>query len=227
MVFMEDSERAAQLARDKEVDVGLHLNFTSPFSDRKRQGRLLEYQQRLANFLLGGRYAQLVFHPGLVNAFEYVVAAQIDEFRRLYCAEPGRIDGHHHMHLCANVLLGNLIPSGTIVRRNFSFARDEKTWVNRTYRLWIDRRLKKIYGLVDLLFPLAPVGQLDRLKKIVEVAQTSVVELETHPVNPDEYRFLSTGEIFRQIKDIQIAPRFLDSRLIEESSMRGISQRRS
>ncbi len=211
---MEDSERAAQLARNKEVDVGLHLNFTSPFSDRKRKGRLLEHQQRLAKFLLGGRYAQVVFHPGLVNAFEYVIAAQIDEFRRLYCAEPRRIDGHHHMHLCANVLLGNLIPRGTIVRRSFSFGRGERSWVNRTYRLWIDRRLKKSYGLVDLLFPLAPVGQLDRLRKIVEVAQTSVVELETHPAIPDEYGFLATGEIFRQLTDIRIAPRFLDSWLI-------------
>src|SRR5438445_7602395 len=31
MVFMEDSERAACIAREKGVDVGLHLNFTTPF----------------------------------------------------------------------------------------------------------------------------------------------------------------------------------------------------
>src|SRR6185369_10838794 len=31
MVFMEDSERAAALARQHRVDCGLHLNFTTPF----------------------------------------------------------------------------------------------------------------------------------------------------------------------------------------------------
>ena len=33
MVFMEDSERAAELAKENELDVGLHLNFTDEFTD--------------------------------------------------------------------------------------------------------------------------------------------------------------------------------------------------
>ena len=32
MVFMEDSERAAAMARESEIDAGLHLNLTTPFS---------------------------------------------------------------------------------------------------------------------------------------------------------------------------------------------------
>ena len=32
MVFMEDSERAAELAKENELDVGLHLNFAEPFT---------------------------------------------------------------------------------------------------------------------------------------------------------------------------------------------------
>ncbi|PYL02866.1 MAG: chitooligosaccharide deacetylase, partial [Verrucomicrobia bacterium] len=32
MVFMEDSERAAELAKENELDVGLHLNFTDKFT---------------------------------------------------------------------------------------------------------------------------------------------------------------------------------------------------
>ena len=32
MVFMKDSERAAALANQHTVDVGLHLNFTEPFT---------------------------------------------------------------------------------------------------------------------------------------------------------------------------------------------------
>src|ERR1051326_6627341 len=32
MVFMEDSERAAEIAQERKVDAGLHLNFTTAFS---------------------------------------------------------------------------------------------------------------------------------------------------------------------------------------------------
>ena len=58
----------------------------------------------------------------LAGTFRDVVAAEIDEYRRLYGTEPQRIDGHHHMHLCANVLQGGLLPAGTVVRRNFSVS---------------------------------------------------------------------------------------------------------
>ncbi|HET6489004.1 MAG TPA: ChbG/HpnK family deacetylase, partial [Syntrophales bacterium] len=40
MVFMEDSERAAELARMNGLDVGLHLNFTTPFNGSVRDGTL-------------------------------------------------------------------------------------------------------------------------------------------------------------------------------------------
>ena len=38
------------------------------------------------------------------------------------------------MHLCANLLLSNLVPAGMKVRRNFSFWPDEKSRFNRAYR---------------------------------------------------------------------------------------------
>ena len=66
-----------------------------------------------------------VFHPGLMRKFDYLVSAQIDEFRRLYGCAPDRIDGHHHMHLGANVLMMESLPAGTLGRRNFSFDRVE------------------------------------------------------------------------------------------------------
>jgi len=157
MVFMEDSARAAALARERGVDVGLHLNFTTPFSAPDCPPRLVEHQQRLHRYLRSNRLAQVVYHPGLAGSFKYVVAAQLEEFRRLYGAEPDRIDGHHHMHLCANVFLGELMPAGTLVRRNFSFAPGEKSWINRFYRKSLDRRLKRRHRLVsDLSFWMMP-----------------------------------------------------------------------
>ena len=35
MVFMRDSERASELARSDQLDVGLHLNFAEPFTSAK------------------------------------------------------------------------------------------------------------------------------------------------------------------------------------------------
>lgn len=208
MMFMEDSERAALLARQYGVDTGLHLNFTTPFSSRLCAFRLTEHQQKLSRFLRSHRYAPAIYHPGLSASFEYVVKAQLEEFERLYGAPAGRVDGHHHMHLCANVLFGELIPAGTLVRRNFSFGPGEKSWMNRLYRRWMDRQLKRRHRVVDFLFSLAPVEPVERLQRICSLARYAVVELETHPVNPEEYRFLTSGEIFQQIPDLRVARDF-------------------
>lgn len=190
MVFMEDSERAARLALERQVDVGLHLNLTTRFSGPAVPSKLSLHQEKIAAYLLCRRLSQVIFHPGLTHSFEYVVAAQIDEFRRLYGSDPSRIDGHHHMHLAANVLLQGLLPRGIIVRRNFTFRAGEKSFINRTYRRTVDAWLGRRYQLVDLLFSIEPVADRKRLQKIVELAQDSVVELETHPVNGNEYQFL-------------------------------------
>jgi chitin disaccharide deacetylase len=133
--------------------------------------------------------ASAVFHPGLAGSFKYVVQAQLEEFRRLYGEKPKRIDGHHHMHLCANVLLGGLLPEGTNVRRNFSFAPGEKSLGNRLYRKIADRILARRHHLTDYFFSLAPI-EPQRIEKIFSLARQFTVEVETHPVNPDEYTFL-------------------------------------
>src|ERR1700726_637756 len=51
MAFMEDSERAAGLAREHGVDAGLHLNFTSPFNAANCPARLLEHQRLVGKYL--------------------------------------------------------------------------------------------------------------------------------------------------------------------------------
>jgi hypothetical protein len=206
MVFMEDSDRAAAIARERGIEAGLHLNLTTPFSVPGCPAQLVERQQELARYLLRHRLAQTVFHPGLIRSFEYVVAAQLDEFRRLYGADPDRLDGHHHMHLCSNVLLQGLLPPRTLVRRNFSFRPGEKGLWNRLYRRFVDRMLARRHRLMDFFFSLAPLEPPSRLQRIFSLARQFVVEVETHPVHPEEYQFLAGGEIFRQTGDVRIAP---------------------
>jgi hypothetical protein len=208
MVFMEDSERAAELAREAGVDAGLHLNFTTPFSAAGCPARLRERQQELATYLTSARFARIAYHPGLAQSFAYVVAAQIEEFGRLFGTKPARIDGHHHMHLCSNVLLGGLLPRGTVVRRNFSFQPGEKSTFNRLYRRVVDRSLAKRHALADFFFSLPPLNPPGRLDRIFGLASKFIVEVETHPVNGDEYRFLTGGGMARQIGNLQVAGSF-------------------
>ena len=208
MVFMEDSERAACMAREAGIDAGLHLNLTTPFSLAGTPGKLMEHQRHVSQYLRRHRLAQVLFHPGLTGSFAYLVAAQIEAFRRLYGAEPNRIDGHHHMHLCANVVLGRLLPAGTVVRRNFSFLRREKSPANRLYRRAVDAMLARRHRLADFFFSLAPVEPAARLQEIFSLARQFVVEVETHPIKPAENRFLATGEIFCMLGDLQVASRY-------------------
>jgi predicted glycoside hydrolase/deacetylase ChbG (UPF0249 family) len=204
MVFMNDSDRAAAMSREHQIDAGLHLNLTTPFTAGHCSARLRESQEKTVRYLLRYRLAQVLFHPGLTNEFEYVVKSQLDEFSRLYGTAPSRIDGHHHMHLCANVLSQGLLPQGTIIRRNFSFEAGEKSVWNRLYRRWVDGRLAKQHRLTDYFYSLTPLEPRSRVETIFLRSRDNVVEVEVHPVNKDEYQFLMEGGIGRLGGDVKV-----------------------
>ena len=143
------------------------------------------------------RLAPVAYHPGLAASFEYVVQAQLEEFERLFGAPASRVDGHHHMHLCTNVIKQELLPAGVIVRRNLSFGRSEKGFLNRAVRRWQDRRLARRHRMTDFFFDLQPLEPRKRLAEILELAARFDVEMETHPIRDDEYRFLIDGELLR------------------------------
>jgi hypothetical protein len=205
MVFMEDSERAAALARLHGIDAGLHLNFTLAYSGANCSARLREHQEKLTRFLRAHRLAPVVFHPGLTGSFEYVVKAHLDEYERLYGVPPGRADGHHHMHLCANVTRQRLLPEGIIVRRNLSFRPGENGYLNRYYRRLQDQRLAKHHRLTDFFFDLLPIEPHHRLAGILELADRFDIEVETHPIREEEYRFLVDGELMRRTGEVSVS----------------------
>lgn len=197
MVFMQDSERAAELALAHAVDCGLHLNLTQEFSSAGCSPVLREHQSRVKRFLLSFRLAPALRNPRLANSFEYVVRAQLEEYERIYGCAPRRVDGHHHMHLCANVLAAELLPAGTIARRNFSFQPGEKSVLNRAYRGWRDRQLAERHQLADYFFDLTPLRPPERLARLFALGAHANVEIETHPALYEEYRFLRGGEFER------------------------------
>jgi predicted glycoside hydrolase/deacetylase ChbG (UPF0249 family) len=194
MVFMEDSERAAELAKENELDVGLHLNFTDKFTTNQYPQTLGNYHSEIVRFLRGHKYSQLLYNPFLRKGFAYSYEAQAEEFARLYTKPPSHIDGHHHMHLCANFLLSNTIPAGAKLRRNFSFWPGEKSVLNRTYRWLVDRWLARRYCLPDYFFDLTQCIEAKKLDRVAALAKSSDVELMTHPiVNKEEAYLMSDG----------------------------------
>jgi len=192
MVFMRDSERAAELAREHTIHSGIHLNLTCGFTAPNLPQRLQDHQQRTAAFLRFRRFSRGHFNPLLARSFDYAVKAQMEEFERLYGARPARVDGHHNMHLCANVLVQDLLPRQAVVRRIESFAAGEKSAMERLYRRMLDRLLARRYRMPDYFFALLPM-EAARIHRIVELARTSTVELGTHPADDSEYAFLMNG----------------------------------
>lgn len=205
MVFMADSERAAGLARLHGVDAGLHLNFTLPFSAAMCPARLQEHQQKIARSLKSYWRATMIYHPGLAASFEYVAKAQMEEYERLFGAAAKRMDGHHHMHLSANVLTQRLLPEGIVVRRNLSFSPGEKGYLNRQFRRRQDRKLAKRHRIADFFFDLLPIEPRTRLERILSLADRYDIEIETHPVRDEEYEFLKNGGLKRCANGVAIA----------------------
>jgi chitin disaccharide deacetylase len=204
MVFMEDSERAAELAKDNGLDVGVHLNFTEPFTGKNDASKLRDYHERIVRYLKGNKYAQLVYNPFLRREFAYSYKAQTAEFLRLFGRPPSHIDGHHHMHLCANMLVGKLPPVGVKMRRNFSFWPREKSLVNRSYRAFVDRWLARRYQVADYFFDLTQCIRDEKLDRVAALAKSNNVELMTHPVVQTEAKFLMSEEFQLMLQRLEV-----------------------
>lgn len=59
--------------------------------------------------------------------------------------------------------------------------------------------------MTDYFYSLPPIDPPGRLEGIFALARGASVEVETHPVNVDEYQFLTGGELMRRAEATQIA----------------------
>lgn len=211
MVFMEDSERAAELAIGSGLDVGLHINFTEAFTASYVPSLLRRSHDRLRHFLRANKYALVIYNPFVRSAFREVFAAQFEEFTRLYGRVPSRFDGHQHMHLCTNMVVDRLFPPGARVRRNLSFTASEKSPLNRYYRRRIDRGLAKRYRVGDFLFALSQQCSIAQLTRVAALAKSFDVELLAHPQINVEFETLMSDEFATILStagmEISIPPR--------------------
>jgi chitin disaccharide deacetylase len=138
MVLMKDSEGTAELAKGNECTRD-YINFSQGFTAKKHSRVPSEYQFKRVRLLRRNKYLQVLYNPVSAKSISYLHQVQRQDFVRLLGGQPLHFEGHHHMHLCANVLLSNTIPPVRRLRRNFSFWPGKKSMVNRTYRSLVDR----------------------------------------------------------------------------------------
>lgn len=204
MVFMEDSERAAVLSSGTSLEVGLHLNFTLPFNSQNVASKLRAHQNRLISYLVTRKFAQVIYNPFLANSFQYVFQLQMEEFLRLYGRSPDYYNGHHHMHLCANVLASRILPKGARVRRNFTFNPGEKDLINRLYRRFLDFLVLRRFISTDCFFSIAPLQDYTRLRNIANRTALETIEVEVHPENDEEIEFLLSDKYQNLVNDAHL-----------------------
>ena len=202
MTFMADSERAAGIALERNIPVGLHLNLTEPLTAPRIDSVLLSEHRRLAKSLTRTRYSVLLLNPFLRRALCTVFRFQLDEFVRLYQKPPTHFDGHRHFHLCSSMLFAAPIPRGQRVRRTFSFTVGEKGIVNWLYRRALDRWVVKRYRTTDYFFALSQRMHGARLAQVAQLAREANVELMTHPVVSEERGLLLSFDFKRELAGV-------------------------
>lgn len=204
MVFMEDSERAATLACQANLEVGLHLNLSEAFSGAALDDNIRRQHTLIVRYLNRHRCAHLFFNPFLVKAFRDVVQSQWTEFIRLYGRPPDFVNGHHHMHLSANVLIQCLLPAGSKMRGPFTFKAGEKSRLNRWYRSRVARNLRRTFFTPDYLYSIEPITDTTRLQMIARESFDKNVELEVHPEHFDQHQFLLSPDFLTLLEGVTL-----------------------
>ena len=204
MVFMEDSERAAELAVNENLETGLHLNFVLPYDSPVVSEKLKASHRATVRFFRVGPWTQVVYNPFINKAIVSVFRAQLDEYRRLFGKEPAYFNGHKHLHLSLNVIFGKVLPPGSVVRRSFTFQKGEKSSLNRSFRRMVDKWLQKRFVTTDSFFSLSPVEDFPRLMKIFSLARDTHVELMVHPWRLNESAFIAGKEFEELIAKVHL-----------------------
>ena len=189
MVHMADSLRAADLANQHALPVGLHLNLTAPYAGSAVPRGVRERQAQLVGIFGASRWAMWAYNPQLARKVRVCVRDQLEEFRTIYGREPSHIDGHHHVHTSPTVLLSGAFPADQKLRRTFTFPSGEKPWANRLFRSAVNRAIaRRFVGTTYFL-------HLDSFVRAVRdgalrLDGNASIEVLNHPEFPAERDFL-------------------------------------
>jgi chitin disaccharide deacetylase len=196
MVFMEGSRAAAERARDlPQLGIGLHLNLIEEYSDSATPAPVRERQRRLIEYFRRRRLRRWLYDPWVRREVDRIVADQFEGFVELYGRAPTHLDGHHHCHLAANVLLSPSVPRGTKIRNALSDGRSgalvdglRQVRERALYRRF--RSTNYFFSVVTAWPGLRGQPPDDQLG----LSRRASVEIMVHPAFPEEYDPLRSPE---------------------------------
>jgi chitin disaccharide deacetylase len=188
MVWMPDSLRAAELARERGLPIGLHLNLTLPFAATDVPSEVRDRQARLIEYFENASWRDDIDAQPPRKLLRQAVADQLDQFAATY-RDRTHLDGHHHVHV-HRVVLG-VLPRGMVMRPILREpARADARLDRRERRLHRRFRAPRLTLAFEHLHPaLGGVG-LD----LVDRARGDVLEVMVHPQQPRQLEALQSPE---------------------------------
>lgn len=205
MMFMRGSKLAASLASDHpQLGIGLHLNLIEEYSDSSTPAPVRERQRRLLRYFRRRRIRRWLYDPRVRREVDRIIADQFQCFVDLYGRTPTHVDGHHHCHLAANVLLSSAMPQGTKIRNALSDAHRSNAVTNalrRAREAALTRRFPStdyFFSIVTAWPGLAGPPPMDRLG----LSREASVEVMVHPAFTSEYAPLQSDEWTAAMRDL-------------------------
>jgi predicted glycoside hydrolase/deacetylase ChbG (UPF0249 family) len=190
MVWMPDTDRAAALARERDLPVGLHLNFTLPFGADVVPAPVRARQLEVTHLFTAPGARPGDPHPGAAPLIAAAIADQLAQFRAQF-GEPTHIDGHHHIHVARAVLAQ--LPRSLPIRPPLH-PDSGRPFGQR----WLIRRFRG--PATCLAFERVHPALGGEGLAVLEPARRQVVEVMVHPTQPAERAALD-GPEWRQALD--------------------------
>jgi predicted glycoside hydrolase/deacetylase ChbG (UPF0249 family) len=190
MVYMSDSQRAAELGHSQELPIGLHLNVTQEFDDPATPAPVRERQRRLVRYFAGARLRRFTFNPVMHFHARRCVEDQLERFRQSFGREPTHIDGHKHGHLSPSVLPA--LARGIPVRTGLSAARGRRRGALGGVRHSL---IAHRHPTTDHFFAINMVGQPptdEGVEDLLALADRARVEVMVHPDRDYDYAILTS-----------------------------------
>jgi predicted glycoside hydrolase/deacetylase ChbG (UPF0249 family) len=212
MVYMADSDRAAGLAEQHRVPVGLHINLTQPFSDPATPPEVRARQQRLIDRIgkTSGVPPEIpdtaslrrwLYDPLLQREVDRAIADQLARYREIYATPPTHFDGHNHVDLCPNVFFSRSIPRGAKLRNTlnrFPVERSAPGLLRDLRQAVRSRRFASTRYLLHVTHLRLDPGDLDPR---LALAKQVPVEVMAHPGFAGERDILMSAEWGAAIAD--------------------------
>ncbi len=193
MMFMEGSERAAARASELPgLAIGLHLNLYEEYTDPQVPAPVRERQHRLVSYFRRSRLRRWIYDPRIRRETNRIVADQFDRFQELYGRPPTHMDGHHHSHLAANVLLSRSVPAGTKIR-NAQSNTERRSLLTNALRAVRGAAIGRRYSSTDYFLSILTVWpdlRGEPLPDQLGLSKQASVEVMVHPGFPEEFAVL-------------------------------------